>query len=271
MKRTYNILVTAPKGYSKRFCDALRTASREGNIVLDPIAIPLIATEIFDADDATNTLIGSLNSFDYVIFTSRKAIEAMARFREKAPFRFSDTIGYASIGKDVEYMKSALNLPPCFANSEPSLMGIAKELEKTGNHIGKRVAVLGPRVEGIREPSTVPDFIASLRHIDTKPTFISVYKTCKANATALNKVRHAITSKIDCVAFTSGAEAQVYRELMEGLPVNKKEMKPTLTACFGPYTAKCAEEEGLQIDFISKDFGSFEAFATNLKSYLSSL
>ena len=78
-----------------------------------------------------------------------------------------------------------------------------------------------------------------------------------------------IRQGIDCVALTSGGEAQVLRKVVETSPEGMALISSTPIACFGPYTAKCAKSEGLPVDIISDRYHSFTEFAAYLKDHLS--
>lgn len=257
--RRVTVLVTAPEGYAQRFMDALAECKGE-SITFEPVSIPLICTNASKPDIAK--FITEAPTFNYVVFTSRKAITVVSCYlKEKgiAPEAIKWPAACA-IGKDNEAL-TQLGITPTFIAQEPSLKGIADELKARSTN--PRIAVLGPRVENLIEPDTVPDFLKALHAMQATVEFYPAYITSPAADEELLNAESLLDEKIEWVAFTSATEAQVYRQLQH-------QSHPSI-ACFGPYTAHCVRKEGLEVDFVSADFSSFAAFALNMRKHIESM
>lgn len=256
------VLVTAPEGYSQRFVEALKACNAD-RFCFKPISIPLICTS--PCEDVSK-IICQAQDYDYMVFTSRKAILVLSEYLKKNNIS-KDSIRFpkaCAIGKDNEAL-SLLGITPAFISAEPSLKGIADELrsrikEFPRHNARPRIAVLGPRVEGLTEPDTVPDFLKELHAIQADVTYVTAYITRPATEQALHEAEALLRDKIQWVAFTSATEAQVYKRLSHNI-------QPSL-ACFGPYTAYCVRKEGLNVRFTSPDYSSFSAFAKHLKEFI---
>lgn len=249
------VLVTAPEGYAQRLVEALK-ACNDSAFSFEPISIPLICTT---PCEEIAQIVNQVQDFNYMVFTSRKAISVLSdHLRGKGISPNSIQWPKAcAIGKDNEALKQ-LGISPAFISSEPSLKGIADELARQTSPL--RIAVLGPRVENLIEPDTVPNFIKALNAIEADVTYITAYITHHANELALHEAESLLRNKIQWVAFTSATEAQVFKRL-------KYNTTPSV-ACFGPYTAHCVRQEGLEVSFISPDYSSFSAFAKHLKIFI---
>ena len=251
------VLITSPAGYSERF----KTAFSESE--LTPIAIPLIETVIPEDVPDVDSLFMNLHQYDYIAFSSRKAIESFYQEQRKRNKPLDD-IKFCAIGKDVEYMYEKLGVWPSIHPDEPSPMEIADKLGEDENIGGKTIAALVPWVEGIIEPDVVPNFLAKLSGIGMKVTRVNAYITRTVNKTQIGEAIERITSKeIECIAFTSSAEVEI---LLQN--IGDKSLLDNITiACFGPYTAAYARKKGLNVSIIAQDFSSFSGFVEAIEKY----
>jgi len=249
------ILITAPENYAKRFSHALM-AVNDSQFSFNVFSTPLVET-ITNPD--LSALLSDINSYDYIAFTSRKAILALHEMGVQLP----QSVGCCAIGKDNEAL-ALLGAKPCLIANEPSPMGIVNGLNGLSGIKGKHIAVLGPRVEGLIEPDTVPDFIKALNDIGLVVDFIPAYITRCADEVTLDKVSALVSNaQVHCVAFTSATEAQAFHRALKNTPLPSS----LRIACFGPYTAQCIRKEGFHVDFVSPDFSGFDNFARNLKDF----
>lgn len=245
------ILITAPEDYAQRLCAALRAAS-DGELQFFPVSVPLLCTELRSREMPADVLA----PYDTLVLCSRKAIEAVA----VEQWVLKDHASCYAIGKDREYLEDMLGRRSP-GNYEPSLQGIADALRESGQQ--KRIAVLGPQMEGIMMPFTLTDFIDKMHAFCPAVDYLPVYTTRNLMAT----IGNLNLGDIDIVAFTSGGEAEVYRQMADsGLLSLPEDGRHPLLACFGPYTARCARDEGLQVDFVSPRYASFTDFACALRS-----
>ncbi|MCL1932201.1 MAG: uroporphyrinogen-III synthase [Candidatus Azobacteroides sp.] len=251
------VLITSPAGYSERFKNVFSESQ------LNPIAIPLIETVIPEDMPDVDSLFMNLQQYDYVAFSSRKAIESFDQVQKKRNLPLDD-IKFCAIGKDAEYMYEKLGVRPAVHPDEPSPMGIADKLGEDENIGGKTIAVLVPLVEGIIEPDVVPNFLAKLSDIGMKVTRVNAYITRAVDKVQIDEAVKRIASKeIKCIAFTSSAEIEI---LLQN--TGDKSLLDNITiACFGPYTAAYAQKRGLNVSVIAQDFSSFSGFLEAIEKY----
>lgn len=246
------ILITAPKGYSERMQKVFTEKS------FNVIASPFIQTTVpVNIKGDVKSFLNRIVTYDYVMFSSRKAVDALFQGLKAANIAPSILRGIklCAIGKDADYVFEKLHVRASIIPKEPSPMGIADEIFQQGDAKGKTIAVLAPEVLGIKEPPVVPDFIDKLKSMGMEVTRVNVYTTQAADieaSIALIKLK-----KIDCIAFTSSAEIEVLLSRIGKSMV----LKDIDIACFGIYTAAFAKEKGLNVKIISKDFSSFNGFA----------
>lgn len=251
------ILITSPKGYSERFKNVFEESH------LSPIAIPMIETVIPSDMPDMDKLFANIGDYEYIAFSSRKAIESFYQKWHEDKIDISD-IKFCAIGKDTEYMHEKLGVRPTLYPDEPSPMGIANKLAENQHIANKKIAVLVPRVEGIEEPDVVPDFLAKLGEIGMDVTRIDAYITRSADKSKIQKAVDLISNrKVKCVAFTSSAEIEILLQNIE----DKSILKNITVACFGPYTAAFAQKKGLNVSIVAKDFSSFSGFLEAIEKF----
>lgn len=254
-----NILITSPKGYSERFKDVFEESQ------LSPIAIPMIETVVPQDMPDIDKLLGNIRDYEYIAFSSRKAIESFYQKWNQNRIDISH-IKFCAIGKDTEYMIEKLGVVPAVYPDEPSPMGIANKLGEERNIKGKKIAVLVPEVKGIDEPDVVPDFLARLNETGMNVTRINAYITRTVDESEIEKAIYLISTKeVKCVAFTSSAEVEILLQHIE----DKNILNDVAIACFGPYTSAFAQKKGLDVAIVAKDFGSFSGFLTAIEKFFS--
>jgi len=252
-----NVFITSPKGYSERFVKVF-SASR-----LNPVAIPMIETIIPEDMPDMNRLFMNLSQYEYIAFSSRKAIESFYRMQNKMNLSLED-IKFCAIGKDTEYMREKLGVHPAVRPDEPSPMGIAAKLKEDKNIKGKTIAAIVPLVEGITEPDVVPDFLTELNKMGMNVTRINAYITRAVDKAQIDSAIKLIAAKeVQCIAFTSSAEAEI---LLQNIG-DKSLLENITIACFGPYTTAYARKRGLNVSVTARDFSSFSGFLEAIEEY----
>lgn len=250
------ILLTSPKGYSERFENVFFKSE------LSSVAIPMIETVVEDMPDV-KYLFDNLNKYEYIAFSSRKAIESFYLEFSKRDIDISGK-KFCAVGKDIDYMYEKLAVRPAVYPDEPSPMGIANKLGEDKDIKGKTIAVLVPRVEDIAEPDVVPDFLARLTQIEMNVSRIDAYVTRSVDKLQVKRAIEMISNgEVQCVAFTSSAEIEILLQNIE----NRDILKNITIACFGPYTAAFARKKGLDVAVVAKDFSSFSGFLAAIEDY----
>jgi len=256
-----NVLITSPAGYSERFVQVFSGSQ------LNPVAIPLIETVISENMPDMNRLFMNLSQYEYIAFSSRKAIESFYLLQSIKNLPL-EGIKFCAIGKDSEYMREKLGVEPAVHPDEPSPMGIAGKLKENKSIKGKTIAAIVPLVEGMTEPDVVPDFLAELNNIGMNVTRINAYITRAVEKIQIDRAVKLITSKeIQCIAFTSSAEVEI---LLQNIS-DKSLLKNVTVACFGPYTTAYARKRGLAVFVTARDFSSFSGFLEAIEKYFLSV
>jgi uroporphyrinogen-III synthase len=248
-----------PEGYAERLSEAIE---REGGIA---VSVPLIETVIPETNRMMDSLITGLSSYDWIAFSSRKAVESffMAAERNAADTTLLSSARFCAMGKDAELLME-YGYSCAIEPVEASPAGITAALAALPDIAGQTIAVIVPGVTGLSEPPVVPDFIAGLEAAGLTVTRVDGYKTRPVIRTDRLKQSNMVSSGYyDVIAFTSTAEAEAFLNLMEGYHIREDQ----LFACFGPYTAANVRSMGLRVDIVSDDFSSFEGFAESIKNY----
>ena len=261
-----NLLITSPEGYAQRLVRAFEAPCAMSHFQL--VSRPMIQTLTAIDTPLCHDFFLHLDDYDYVVFSSRKAIEAFALGLEKTGIQVPGSLRLCAIGKDNELLQERLHLQPDFISEEPSPMGIVRHLEQLPETNGKRIAVLAPEVVGMEEPRIVPDFIRGLENIGMVVSRINVYQTKAASAALLAQIaEELLRGTYDAVVFTSGTEIKVFQRLVSEGMVTADLWKRLTVICYGPYTAQCAAQYGVSVDFTSSSFGSFQGLAEQIRIF----
>jgi uroporphyrinogen-III synthase len=230
------------------------------------VSLPMVETTIPEENPQLESLLKNPEQFNWIAFSSRKAIQAFAQYKEKLkiPDQALKKIHFCAIGKDAEYLENCLGISPSFTPAEPSPSGIVEALEQIEGTSGQHIAVLAPKVEGLSEPNIVPDFVTQLTNIGMNVQQINVYSTHPSSIVHPNEWLRSIWSgEYDVIAFTSSAEVEAFLNF-----TNEQPLPPSqIFACFGPYTSANAQKMGLNIEIVSSDFHSFQGFAKEIELY----
>lgn len=251
------VLFGTPEGYAQRLGSAIEKA---GAI---PVSIPFIETVIPEDNPALDSLFSNLETYDYIAFSSRKAIEAFFNSRDTINNQQLTDVNFCAIGKDADLLRE-YGINPDIIPDEPSPAGIIQSLKKIKGIDEKAVAVIVPEVKGISEPNIVPDFIRGLQVLGMEVLRVNAYRTGMAEIEKKQEVVSEILSgRFDILAFTSTAEAEAFLLMMDDQPLPTDQV----IACFGPYTAGNVRKLGLKVDIVAEDYSSFEGFVKAMKQY----
>ena len=255
------VLFTTPQGYAQRMVAALE------DIDIFPVSLPLIETVNPDNPSQIKALINNPDKYQWIAFSSRKAIEVFAQYLKDMNCSVNQFkhIQFCAIGKDAKHMYNLTGITPSIIPLEPSPVGIVDALAQIKDIKGQKIAVLAPKVENLTEPNVVPDFLFKLDSIGLEVTKIEAYITRSCDVPNKRMITKEITrGEYDIIAFTSTAEAEAFLSLMKG----KKIPDTQVFACFGPYTAANVKKMGFNVSIVSDDFSSFNGFAKVLKLWL---
>ncbi|MBP3757924.1 MAG: uroporphyrinogen-III synthase [Prevotella sp.] len=256
------IIITAPEAYHARWREAFLQGGNNP-MEIQPLFMPLITTTPMLHAEGLKALAEHYEAFDYVICSSRRAVEMLAQSGAAA----LPSVGkIVAIGKDQDAVRTLMHVEPTLTDAEPSMMGIVEALRRLPRLAERRIAVLLPEFEGLPTPSTITRFLEALTSTEAHIETIACYRT-SALATkdfpmAIETLRHPQNAAI---ALTSGGEAHVLARILQmaasqGTPV----ALPIFS--FGPYTTQCAKEAGLSVAATSPTFRSFDDYVRFLLS-----
>lgn len=262
------LLVTTPQGYAERFEKAMQQANGKTKTAIEVLYIPAIGHELSPQQIDMQRLIENLECYDYLLLSSRKAIDALWESLKQAKRGLPKQVQMCAVGADISYMRERLHTEPAFIPPEPSPMGIVRWLSENGRCKGKRIGVLAPEVIGMEEPPTVPQVLAELQKIGLITDRISAYTTYSCLDSTIKLVLTEIENgRINGIVFTSGGEVQSLMDAILHVQPRFKFPDNFTVACLGPYTAGCASKLGLTVHLIGDRFDSFEGFAETLCAY----
>lgn len=228
------VLITRPRAQANDFAEKLRNAGFE------PVYFPVIEIQPIKNNIALERALEKLNCYDWVVFTSANAVEAV--LNHSVPSVFS-VVKIAAIGPKTAEALRKRGVEPDFIPSEYIGEAILSGL---GDVKGKWILL--PRAEIAREE--LPQAISKAGGIAHE---IIVYRTMPAeiDADGLN----ALKSGVDIVTFTSASTVENFFTIctQNGLDPLNLPNNP-LFACIGPITEQAAREVGLENIVVAKEY-----------------
>ncbi|WP_265272406.1 uroporphyrinogen-III synthase [Nostoc sp. KVJ3] len=255
------ILVTAPRNYAYRLSEQI---IKKGGF---PIFMPTIETCYLSNYARLDTALKNIAEFDWIIFTSRNGITAFFhRINDlNIPVSIVQKCKLCALGKDAESLLSfcsKVDLIP----TESSPAGIVAELAKLPQIHETKVLIPTPQVVGLPEPDIVPNLITDLQKLDIEVTCVPTYITQGLDKSIygieLNLIHQGI---IDVIAFSSTAEVESFLTMVN----SPSDYERCIVACFGPYTTANAQNLGVNVSIVSRDYSSFEGFAEAIATFFS--
>jgi len=235
------IAITRARSQAGAFARALGALG--GEVVEFP-TIEILPPESYDPLDQ---VIQKIKNYHWIIFTSVNGVNFFfARFKElRRDIRELKGIKIAAIGPETAKALGAAglraDLVPQEFRAEAILQGLKPEEAR-----GKRILL--PRVARARDilPKTLREWGAEVDVIET-------YRTVVARSDARRLQEMLRQKKIDMITFTSSSTVANFAALfpaedIEGL------LSSAAVACIGPITQKTAEELGIRVDVVSRDY-----------------
>lgn len=253
------IVITAPRNYAFRLSEKI---IQKGGL---PILLPTIQTCYLQNYTELDTALNNIDTFDWILFTSRNGITAFFhRLHDlNIPTSVLQNCQLCALGKDSESLLSFYNKVDLIP-AESSPRGIVSELAKIPQIQEQKVLIPAPQFVSIPEPDVIPNFISDLQKLGIEVTRVSTYITeCldkNIYAVELNLIRQGM---IDIIAFSSTAEIESFLRMVN----SPSDYQDCIIACFGPYTAANARKLGINVSIVSKDYSSFEGFADAIAEF----
>ncbi len=227
------VLVTRAAAQSNQLCEELNA---RGAIVK---LLPLISFAPPENYDALDEVLAGIASFDWILFTSVNAVQAVERRREqiaqgtKTAMKLPRT---AAVGPVTADAAEAAGFPVEYVAADHSGAGLAREL---GEELRARKVFLP------RSDRAIPDLPAALRRCGALVTEVVAYRNLPPSNTDREKLNESLRDGVDGVLFYSPSAVQnflelVGRERLEGLQGR------VLMVAIGPTTANALIAAGIQ-------------------------
>jgi uroporphyrinogen III methyltransferase/synthase len=236
------ILVTRARKQASALSNGLRLHGAE------VIEAPAIRIEPPKDWQPLDKAIGSLDSYDWIVFTSANAVEPFMDRLKLGRRRVADLerISIAAIGPVTEAALETQGLraevvPPRFIAEE-----VYDALRRHGK-LGGRRALL-PRADIARE--ALPRL---LRKDGMEVDVVVAYRTVPARDEILKGVELVLQGKIDVVTFTSGSTV---RSFFSAIDEKDNLQGKFLPASIGPITSRALEEQGFPPGIEAEEYTS---------------
>lgn len=227
------VIVTRAKAQSAEVCEGL--TARGATVKL----LPLISIGPPEDCGALDAALARIESFDWIIFTSANAVQAVEQRRQAL------ASGTNSSGKAIR----AAAVGPATATAAESA-GFSVEFVAT-NHSGAGLAE--ELMEELREKNIFlprsdlanPALPAALRKIGASVTEVVAYQTLPPSKADRERVHAALTEAVDGILFYSPSAVQNFLELL-GRDRLEKLQGRVLMVAIGPTTAGALSAAGVQ-------------------------
>lgn len=196
----------------------------------------------------------------------------MAEVLQKNPHLsqpIADGFFFAALGKDAELLLEldmVGDIRKHVTMVVPSVATPQALVEELGDGHGRSILCPVPSVEGLEEPSVVPDFLEALLARGWRPTRLNAYATRWVGEECARPLLPL--QNLDALVFTSTAEVEGMLKSLKvlGITTVRSGTKPVIAA-HGPVTAAGAARLGIQVDVVSKNFHSFNGIIDALYLY----
>ena len=231
------VLITRPRSQAAEFAEKLRSAGFE------PIYFPVIEIQPIEENVALERALAKLNCYEWIVFTSVNAIDAVALSGALAQLKRGDGVKIAAIGRKTAEALHKHNIEPDFVPQEYVAEAILPGL---GDLVGKWVLL--PRAEIARQE--LPEAICSAGGV---PHEITVYKTLPAQ-TDTNGLE-ALRLGVDVITFTSASTVDNFAALARKHHLDPSHLPNNpLFACIGPVTEQAARQAGFQNIIVAQEY-----------------
>jgi uroporphyrinogen III methyltransferase/synthase len=235
------IVITRPRSQASAFARAIEDLG--GEVVEFP-TIEILPPESYDALDRA---IKEIRSYHWVIFTSGNGVKYFWTRFQQIKGDLSDLKGarIAAIGPETAGAVTSIGLHLDLVPQEYRAEAILQEL--TPHEVsGKRILL--PRAAEARAvlPQTLRDWGAEV-------DVVEAYRTVAADSDGVRLRALLLGNEVDVVTFTSSSTVTHFAQLFPGGDIAGLLAGATV-ACIGPITHKTAEEMGIRVDVIPRDY-----------------
>ncbi len=246
------VLITRPRSQSEPFAEALRGAGFE------PVFLPVIEIRPVDDLSELERAIASLNTYDWIVFTSINAVEIF--FNRVADWQgLQPKPKIAAIGRKTAEALRARGADPAFVPDEYVAEAIMPGL---GNVRGKRILLPGAEIGR--------DVLAlAIRKAGGLAHEVSIYQTLPTEPDPTGLA--ALRSGLDVVTFTSPSTVDNFVSLAVRQRLDPLHLpgRPWF-ACIGPVTQRAARQQGLARLIVAADHTT-DGIIASLKQHVAQL
>jgi len=226
------VVVTRAVGQSEELCAELRARGAQVKL------LPLIAFAPPENFDELDLALQRLGSFDWVLFTSGNAVQAVARrmgeLRLAAPGEGQQPkIGV--VGPATSRAAEDAGFAVEYVAAEHSGAGLAAEVTEE---------VKGRSVFLPRSDRANPELPEALRRLGAKVTEVVAYRTVAPSKADREQVNDVLKEEVDGVLFFSPSAVQNFLELVERKRLEKLQGRAVMVA-IGPTTAGALSAAGI--------------------------
>lgn len=230
------VILTRPEGENAGLAARLREIGLEG------IEVPAIAIEPPLSYEELDRAVAELDTFDWVVVTSRHAVAALFHRRSVVSPAGPMPRRLAAIGPGTAEALTARGVTPVWIPSRYLSEAIADELPATSVQ-----RVLRVRAESASE---VP--ARELRSRGVEVVEAVAYRTVEAPAASRERLRRAVRDGAEAAIFTSASTVRGLLRLAEETGTAEAVRALTLVA-IGPVTARALEQAGLRAALIAAE------------------
>jgi uroporphyrinogen-III synthase len=227
------VVVTRAPAQSNQLCEELNV---RGAIVK---LLPLVSFGPPENYEELDAALSSIESFDWIIFTSSNAVHAVERRGEElgrgldAPAKLPPA---AAVGPATSDTAEAAGFSVEFVAADHSGAGLAREL---GAELrGKKVLL--PRSDRAN-----PDLPAALRRSGALVTEVVAYRNLPPGSTDRNKLQESLKGGVDGILFYSPSAVQNFLELLGGERLATVQGRTVMVA-IGHATSAALSSAGIQ-------------------------
>jgi uroporphyrinogen-III synthase len=226
-------MVTRAAAQSNELCEELTARGAQVR------HLPLISFAPLENYDAMDETLNSIEIFDWVLFTSANAVQAVERRGEQLARARNGAVKLpraAVVGPATSAAAEAAGFSVEFVAADHSGAGLARELGKE---------LQGRKVLLPRSDRANPDLPAALRRCGALVTEVVAYRNLLPSSTDREKLLESLKDGIDGILFYSPSAVQNFLELLGRERLESVQGRVLLVA-IGPATANALSAVGLQ-------------------------